>query len=407
MSDSKPTDGVTAPETDAAATAPEATSEHTSDVAGENVATESIAAERPTAPAVTSPVEDTTDSTFSSANETKAYDTSALVAAAFEAPAAAEPPATPETSAAPETPAAAEPPVISEVPAVRNTDSAESVAAPAGSAEAPVAAETELPEPVAAERVKRETYIPAAVVGGVAAGAATVAAADAPVAYVPGAPYEDAVAPAPSAAPSAAPAAAYGAAAAAPVAPTPIYVQAPTPPTPAGNRAGGILIALIATVAYAILFAIAAFVISGVTSVTVAQAITTFSEFVVRPVFFIPVIFFFIAFSLLIAIVNRGGWWAYVVFGFLVAVIVYFSYIGGALLTVQAWTMTPTEAAHFIGTQWLNPGAIAAAVIAREVPIWFGAWIAARGRKVTARNIEARQEYDRLIDEGPQLTSPF
>lgn len=407
MSDSKPTDGVTAPETDAAATAPEATSEHTTDVAGENVATESIAAEHPTAPAVTSPVEDTTDSAFSSANETKAYDTSALVAAAFEAPAAAEPSATPETLAA------AEPPVISEVPAVRDTDSAESVAAPAGSADAtapaPVkaSADSEFPEPVAADRVKRETYIPAAVVGGVAAGAATVAAADAPVAYVPGAPYEDAVAPAPSATPSAAPAAAYGAAAAAPVAPTPIYVQAPTPPTPAGNRAGGILIALIATVAYAILFAIAAFVISGVTSVTVAQAITTFSEFVVRPVFFIPVIFFFIAFSLLIAIVNRGGWWAYVVFGFLVAVIVYFSYIGGALLTVQAWTMTPTEAAHFIGTQWLNPGAIAAAVIAREVPIWFGAWIAARGRKVTARNIEARQEYDRLIDEGPQLTSPF
>jgi hypothetical protein len=69
--------------------------------------------------------------------------------------------------------------------------------------------------------------------------------------------------------------------------------------------------------------------------------------------------------------------------------------------------MTPTEAAHFIGTQWLNPGAIAAGVVAREVPIWFGAWIAARGRKVTARNIEARQEYDRLIDEGPQLTSRF
>jgi len=194
---------------------------------------------------------------------------------------------------------------------------------------------------------------------------------------------------------------------AAPIAPTPIYVQAPTPPTPAGNRAGGILIALLATVAYALIFAIAAFVISGLTSVTIEQTVNTFSAFVVRPVFYIPVIFFFGAFSLLIAIVNRGGWWAYVLFGFLVAVIVYFSYIGGALLTVQAWTMTPTEAAAFISTQWLNPGAIAAAVVAREVPIWFGAWIAARGRKVTARNIEARQEYDRLINEGPQLTSPF
>ncbi|GAB3121811.1 hypothetical protein [Glaciibacter psychrotolerans] len=187
--------------------------------------------------------------------------------------------------------------------------------------------------------------------------------------------------------------------------PTPIYVQAPTPPTPAGNRGGGILIALLATVAYAALFSVVAFLIVGITSSTVEQAVSAFSGFVVRPVFYIPVIFFFIAFSLLIAIVNRGGWWNYVFFGFLVAVVVYFSYIGGALLTVNAWNYTPREAAQFIGTQWLNPGAIASAIIAREVPIWFGAWIAARGRKVSARNIEARQEYDRLLAEGPQLAT--
>jgi hypothetical protein len=190
---------------------------------------------------------------------------------------------------------------------------------------------------------------------------------------------------------------------AAPVQPTPIYVQAPTPPRNRGNRGPGILIALLATVVFAILYAIIVSIISGITSATLAEAMTTFSEFVVRPVFYVPVIFFFIAFALLVSIVNRSGWWAYVLGGFLVAVVVYFSYIGGALLTVQAWNLTPSEAGRFVASQWLNPGAIAAAVLAREVPIWFGSWIARNGRKVTARNIEARKEYDRQIAEGPQL----
>ncbi len=188
--------------------------------------------------------------------------------------------------------------------------------------------------------------------------------------------------------------------------PTPIYVQAPVPPRNKGNRGPGILIALIATVAYAALFAILVSIISGLASSSVAEATRTFSEFIIRPVFYIPVIFFFLALAALIAIVNRAGWWAYVLGGFLVAVVVYFSYIGGALLTVRAWEFTPSEAGRFIGTQWLTPFAVGAAVLAREVPIWFGAWIARNGRKVTARNQEARKEYDRQIAEGPQLVRP-
>lgn len=235
-----------------------------------------------------------------------------------------------------------------------------------------------LPTPVAAETVKRDTYVPAATVGGT--GAATVADD-----YAEREQY-----------PEYAPAQ--------PIAQTPIYVQAPTPPRNRGNRGAGILIALLATVVYAALYALAAFVIVGVNSSAVTDATERFSEFVVRPVFYVPVIFFFLTLALMIALVNRGGWWAYVLFGFLVAVVVYFSYIGGALLTVQAWNLTPADAATFVGRQLLNPGAIAAAVIAREVTIWAGAWIARRGRSVTARNVEARQAYERQLAEGPQLS---
>jgi len=167
-----------------------------------------------------------------------------------------------------------------------------------------------------------------------------------------------------------------------------------------------VLLVLLATVVYAIVYALVAFGIAGAGSGSVADAAAKFSDFIVLPVFYVPAVFFFIGFSLLVLIVNRGGWWAYVLFGFLVAVIVYFSYVGAALLTVQAWNFTPSEAVRFITAQWLNPGAIAAAIVAREVPIWFGAWIARRGRTVTARNAAAKQDYDRRLAEGPQLSRP-
>jgi hypothetical protein len=287
-------------------------------------------------------------------------------------------------------------PVTAEPPAVDGVtvdEFGEEETVSAATTEAP-AAPDQFPAPVAAGAVKRETYVPAASVADAStsattgAGAATLAADD----YAATSRYPE-----------------YSQAPAAPVAPvqhTPIYVQAPTPPKNRGNRAGGILIALLATLVYAVLYAAVAFVIAAVNSTTVNGATTTFTEFLVRPVYYIPVIFFFLAFSLLIAIVNRGGWWAYVLFGFPVAVVVYFSYIGGALLTQAAWNLTPEEAGRFVASLWLNPAAIAAAVIAREIPIWFGAWIARRGRKITARNAEARAEYDRQIAEGPQLARP-
>jgi hypothetical protein len=189
-------------------------------------------------------------------------------------------------------------------------------------------------------------------------------------------------------------------------APTPIYVTAPTPPRNAGNRAAGILIGLLATLVFAGVYALIAFFISAGGAADMADATARFTDFLVLPVFYLPVIFFFLAFALMVSVINRAGWWAYVLGGFLVAVVVYFAYIGGALLAVQAWTLTATEAARFISTQWLNPGAIAAAIVAREVPIWFGAWIARRGRSVTAKNIAARQEYERQLAEGPQLARP-
>ncbi len=183
-----------------------------------------------------------------------------------------------------------------------------------------------------------------------------------------------------------------------------IYVQAPTPPRPRGNRGFGVLVGLIATVAFAALYALAGYLLVFVQGSTAAP-IDAFLQFLGHPAFWVPVLVFFLSFILLAAIVNRNGWWAYAVFGLLVGIVVYFSYVGGALLG-EAWNLTSAEVGDFVAARWLDPRAILAGVFAREVTLWFGAWVAARGRTVTARNRAAYEEYDRQLAAGPQLTRP-
>ena len=223
------------------------------------------------------------------------------------------------------------------------------------------------PAPVPAGSVRRETYVPAstAVAGG-AAGAATLA---------PEPPY---VAPTPG--------------------PQTIYVQAPIPPKAKGNRGFGILVALIGTVLFALLYAAIGYLLL----LSEPDPSGVFAQFLVRAVFWVPVVAFFVGFMLLAVIINRGPWWAYAVFGLLVAALVYFSYIGGALVTVQAWTLSFDDASTFVSQRWLDPFAIVAAVVAREIPIWLGGWIAARGRTVTERNRLALDNYEHELAAGPQ-----
>jgi hypothetical protein len=228
------------------------------------------------------------------------------------------------------------------------------------------------PEPVRAEEVRRETGVPETI-GAAGAGAGVAAASAAPSAPAP---------PSPQA----------------------IYVQAPAEPKPRGNRGFGVLVGLIATVAFALLYAGISYLVI-LSQNPAPDATRVLLQFLAQPVFWIPVIFFFLAFALLALALNRAAWWTWAVFGLLAAVIVYFSYIGGALLTVAAWQFTLAETGEFLANQWLSPYAIVAAIIARELPIWFGGWIAAHGRAVTERNRTAREEYERQLAAGPQPVS--
>lgn len=168
-----------------------------------------------------------------------------------------------------------------------------------------------------------------------------------------------------------------------------VYVQVPAAPKKLGNRGIGSLIAVVSAIVFtallALIYALIAFVNSGV---------FTFS-FLARAEFYIPTLFFLIGFVLLVLIVNRANWWAFIIGSLLVGVFVYFGSIGLTLLGAGIVADTPDAAADRFAAALRAPFFIVAALLAREVALWTGGIISRRGRRLRARNLENRAAYDR------------
>ncbi|MEJ6553826.1 ABC transporter [Microbacterium esteraromaticum] len=187
-----------------------------------------------------------------------------------------------------------------------------------------------------------------------------------------------------------------------PAAPQPIFVQAPEPPRELGNRGTAGAIGLVAALAFAVLFlgAILGFgALRG--EVTVENIGTAALEPLTTWAFWVPVVVFFLSFWLLGAFVNRARWGKWVTLGLLVAIATYGGYILGQLFQAPFWRITATESVELVNEQLLAPLAIAAFVFARELTIWFGAWVARSGAKKKALNAEAQAEYERTLEAGP------
>ncbi|GAA3906505.1 ABC transporter [Microbacterium invictum] len=210
--------------------------------------------------------------------------------------------------------------------------------------------------------------------------------------------YGDAVTPSEPVATGAAAGVAYTAS------PQPIFVQAPEAPRPRGNRGAAGAIGLLAAVSFGILYLAAALgfgladgSITGENVGTEAvAALTTWW-------FWVPVVVFFLGFWLLGAIINRGRWGYWVIFGLLVGAVSYGGHLLGQLFQAPFWELTAREGAELVDGQLLAPLAIVAFIFGRELTIWFGAWVSARGKRVTELNYEAQREYERTLEAGPQL----
>ncbi|MBN9605863.1 MAG: hypothetical protein J0G30_04565 [Actinomycetales bacterium] len=191
---------------------------------------------------------------------------------------------------------------------------------------------------------------------------------------------------------------AEAAAASAPVAPNVVYVQTPAPPRKRGNRLVGVLLAVVGAVVFALLYAaVAALLISF--QVTGSAFGTAFGQFLGSAFFWVPTFVFLIGFVLLVLLVNRSGWWSHVLGSLVVAVFVYFGAIGLILVVDLLQFASPDALGEKFRALVTNPLVIASAIVAREVSIWVGLAIAARGRRVKARNLEARAAFDRELAE--------
>lgn len=172
-----------------------------------------------------------------------------------------------------------------------------------------------------------------------------------------------------------------------------IYIQAPAAPRQLGNRGLGAVIGVLAGLVFAAVLAIV--------TATIQLAVSgqfTFG-FLAEANFYIPVLFFIIGFVLLVLIVNRASWWAYIIGSFVVALVVYFGSIGLGMVSTGVFNDTPDEARVRFLAALGNPFIIYSAIIAREVSIWTGAILSRRGRRLKVRNAEARDAYDRELAE--------
>ncbi|GLJ80080.1 ABC transporter [Microbacterium imperiale] len=186
--------------------------------------------------------------------------------------------------------------------------------------------------------------------------------------------------------------------------PQPIFVQAPEAPTPRGNRGAAGAIGLLAAIAFAIIYLGAHLGIGAIRGdVTVATIGDEALAAVTSWWLWVPVVVFFLAFWILGAFINRGRWGLWVLLGLLVGIASYAGHILGQLFQAPFWNIAPSEALRLVGEQAFAPLALVALVAGRELTIWFGAWVAARGKRVTELNAEAQREYERTLEAGPQL----
>lgn len=172
-----------------------------------------------------------------------------------------------------------------------------------------------------------------------------------------------------------------------PVEPQIVYVTAPNPPKARNNHLAGVPIAALAALVFTVVLAV---IIAIIASTTVGFTVGLLAS----AIFYVPVILFVVAFVLLALIVNRGGWWAYIIGSIVVAAVVYFGSIAVIVLIRSASTgsfgISPEEFTGGLS----SPVIIAAGLLAREVALWGGAVISRFGRKVKTRNAEALAAFE-------------
>ena len=125
-----------------------------------------------------------------------------------------------------------------------------------------------------------------------------------------------------------------------------------------------------------------------------ARLDASFLGFVNNSAFWVPVLFYVVAAVVVALLLNRAAWWAHVIGSAVVALVVYWGSAGLLTLLTDVTQQTPDQAAATFWAFAGSPILFIAAILAREVAMWVGLAISARGRKLRMRNAEAKAAYD-------------
>lgn len=176
-----------------------------------------------------------------------------------------------------------------------------------------------------------------------------------------------------------------------------MFVEQPDEPRKRGARGVGFVVVLLSTIVFGGLFGLALVAADYLfnTEFDAGQLLSVW----LTPEWIFPVVAFFLSYWLLTLIVNRAGWWAHVLGGFIVALITYGAFIFASNFTHNGgWADLGNFFAFTrdgVVPAILSAGAVFAFILAREVPIWLGGIVSKRGRKQRERYNAELEEYRR------------
>jgi hypothetical protein len=179
----------------------------------------------------------------------------------------------------------------------------------------------------------------------------------------------------------------------------PLTLTDPAMAEPRTNRKGAVWIALTGGVVFALLYLLATILYSWAAFTwgdnVGGRDVFTYVQnrsftFASTPIYWLTSIAFFFYFTLLALFFYGATWRAFVIGGLGVALLTYATAIGAGLLTISAWTLTLSEALAFTWRSIaFNPLILVTLILAREIPIWFGGWIAVRAKKLRDKDLSS------------------
>ncbi|PPG09986.1 MULTISPECIES: hypothetical protein [unclassified Rathayibacter] len=164
----------------------------------------------------------------------------------------------------------------------------------------------------------------------------------------------------------------------------------PEPVRRSGNRLAGLALALLTTAVFAVLYLVALTAIRLLVDRVGGDPVALALDAAPTALFLAPVAAFLVGLALIVLVVNRAGWWAYVLGGFLVALLTAAAALVGGWSAVGplALPIDRSLALDYVRDPAVLAAVLAAGVLGREASVWGGAAIAGRARGVKRRNAE-------------------